>query len=276
MGRLSICSLPFALALAAAAGAGCARNSSGPGPPQPRTVEELRVKVVRALPHDRGAFTQGLEFFEGKLYESTGIRGQSTLRRVDPETGRVEAQVALEAPLFAEGLTRVGGHLVQITWQEGRALVWNLSSFKKEREHTYDGEGWGLCHDGKRLVMSDGSDRLAFRDPQSFAKTGEVAVRRNGTPVTNLNELECVDGVVYANVWLQNSIARIDPGTGEVTGWIDASGLLTREEMAGVDVLNGIASLPGTRRFLITGKLWPRIFEVELVSASAPAATPAH
>ena len=264
------------LLVAVAAAGGCARNSSGPGAGPPKVVEELRVKVVRALPHDRGAFTQGLEFFEGKLYESTGLRGQSSLRRVDPETGRVETQVALEAPLFAEGLTRVGGFLVQITWQEGRALVWNLSSFKKEREHTYDGEGWGLCHDGKRLVMSDGSDRLVFRDPQTFAKTGEVAVRRNGAPVTYLNELECADGLVYANVWQQSAIARIDPATGEVTGWIDASGLLTREEMAGVDVLNGIAHIPGSRRFMITGKLWPRIFEVELVSTGSPPASGTH
>lgn len=235
-----------------------------------RAVEELRVRVVRSFPHDRAAFTQGLLLFEGKLYESTGLHGQSSLRRVDPQSGVVESRVALEPDLFGEGLARVGGRLVQLTWQNGRALYWNLSSFKKEREVPYEGEGWGLCYDGKRLVMSDGSDRLFFRDAESFAKLGEVAVRRAGSPVRYLNELECVDGVVYANIWQDTHIARIDPGTGEVTGWIDASGLLDPGERASADVLNGIAAVPGTRNLLLTGKLWPRMFEVELVPAGGP------
>lgn len=246
---------------------GCLRSEAGrpAAPPAPRIVEELRVRVVRSVPHDPGAYTQGLLFFEGKLYESTGLLRQSTLRRVDPETGMVEAKVDLEPELFGEGLARVGGRLVQLTWQNGRALFWNLSSLKKEREVAYEGEGWGLCFDGKRLVMSDGSDRLAFRDPDSFAKLGEITVRRAGASVRSLNELECVDGVVYANVWQDNHIARIDPATGDVTGWIDASDLLTLEERRGVDVLNGIAAVPGTRHLLLTGKLWPRAFHVELV-----------
>lgn len=260
-------SLHFALIACAVAGA-CrsaqpqARAAAGP--------EALRVRVVRALPHDRDAFTQGLLFFDGRLYESTGLVGRSTLRRVDPDSGAVEARVADEATVFGEGLARVGGRLYQITWKDGRAIVWTLSTLAKEREFRYEGEGWGLCWDGQRLVMSDGSDRLAFRDPETFAKIGEVAVRRAGEPLRNLNELECVDGLVYANVWQDDHIARIDPRTGEVTGWIDASGLLTREEAAGADVLNGIAWLPTTRRFLITGKLWPRAFEVELVPAAPP------
>jgi glutaminyl-peptide cyclotransferase len=179
----------------------------------------------------------------------------------------VEDKVSLDPLLFGEGLARVGGRLYQITWQNGRMLVWNLARLEKEREVTYEGEGWGLCYDGKRLVMSDGSDRLQFRDPETFAKVGEVSVRRAGLPQRQLNELECADGLVYANVWTEPFIARIDPASGEVTGWIDASGLLTREESAGVDVLNGIARVPGSRRFLLTGKLWPRLFEVELVPA---------
>jgi glutaminyl-peptide cyclotransferase len=248
---------------------GACVRSEPPRPSNPalRTAEELRVRVVRSYPHDRTAFTQGLLFFEGKLYESTGLHRQSSLRRVDPESGTVEARVMLEPELFGEGLARVGGRLVQLTWQNGRALFWNLGTFKREREATYEGEGWGLCFDGRRLVMSDGSARLTFRDPDSFAKLGEVTVRRAGTPVSSLNELECVDGVVYANIWQDWHIARIDPASGDVTAWIDASGLLAPEERAGTDVLNGIAAVPGSRNLLLTGKLWPRAFEVELVPA---------
>jgi glutaminyl-peptide cyclotransferase len=250
------------------AGVACVRSeATRPATPN-HAVEELRVRVVRTLPHDRGAFTQGLLLFEGKLYESTGLLNQSTLRRVDPDSGVVEAKVALDPQLFGEGLARVGGKLVQLTWQNGRALYWNLTSFKKEREVSYEGEGWGLCFDGRRLVMSDGSARLVFRDPDSFAKLGEVLVRRAGAPVLNLNELECTDGVVYANIWQDTHIVRIDPSSGEVTGSIDASNLLTGEDRSGTDVLNGIAAIPGSHNLLLTGKLWPRAFEVELVPAA--------
>jgi glutamine cyclotransferase len=249
--------------------AGCRSESTRPSTPPNHTVEELRVKVVRALPHDHGAFTQGLLVFDGKLYESTGIMGASTLRRVDPDSGTVEAKVPLDPRFFGEGLARVGGRLIQLTWKDGLALYWNLSSMTKEREVRYEGEGWGLCFDGRRLVMSDGSDQLFFRDPDTFAKTGQITVRRAGGSVHLLNELECVDGVVYANIWQDWHIARIDPASGEVTGWIDASNLLSPEERAGTDVLNGIAAIPGSRNFFITGKYWPRMFEVELVPAPA-------
>jgi glutaminyl-peptide cyclotransferase len=188
---------------------------------------------------------------------------------VDPDTGTVEAKVALDPDLFGEGLARVGGHLIQLTWQNGRALYWNLSSMTKEREVPYEGEGWGLCFDGRRLIMTDGSDQLFFRDPESFNKIGQVAVRRAGAGIRNLNELECLDGVVYANIWQDTHIVRIDPNSGEVTGWIDASNLLTGEDRIGANVLNGIAAIPGSRNLLITGKLWPRAFEVELVPAAA-------
>ena len=258
--------VPFAVLLLGA----CLRSETPrPATPINHTLEELKVRVVRTLPHDRGAFTQGLLMFEGKLYESTGLFTESTLRRVDPDSGTVEAKVALEPDLFGEGLARVGGRLIQLTWKNGRALFWNLSSFKKEREVTYEGEGWGLCFDGRRLLMTDGSDQLFFRDAESFAKTGQVSVRRAGAPVMNLNELECSDGVVYANIWQDTHIVRIDPASGEVTGWIDASNLLSGEDRIGADVLNGIAALPGSRNLLITGKKWPRAFEVEVVPASA-------
>jgi len=239
--------------------------SQGPGGPVPT----YGYQVVRSYPHDRGAFTQGLLMFEGKLYESTGIVGASTVRRVDPDSGTVEAKVALDQPLFGEGVARVGGRLIQLTWRNGLAIYWNLSSLTKEREVRYEGEGWGLCFDGRRLIMSDGSSQLFFRDPDSFAKTGQITVRRAGVPVLQLNELECVDGVVYANIWQDTHIARIDPATGEVTGWIDASNLLTGEDRIGADVLNGIAAIPGSRNLLVTGKYWPRAFEVELVPAPA-------
>jgi glutamine cyclotransferase len=250
---------------------GCLRSeSTRPTPPASHALEELRVRVVRTLPHDRGAFTQGLLMFEGKLYESTGLLRESTLRRVDPDSGTVEAKVALDPQLFGEGLARVGGRLIQLTWQNGRALYWNLSSLTKEREVPYEGEGWGLCFDGRRLVMTDGSDQLFFRDPESFAKIGQVTVRRAGAPVRELNELECIDGAVYANIWQDTHIVRIDPASGDVTAWIDASNLLSAEDRVGANVLNGIAAIPGSRNLLITGKLWPRAFEVELVPATAP------
>jgi glutaminyl-peptide cyclotransferase len=191
---------------------------------------------------------------------------------VDPDSGMVERRVDLPRDLFGEGVARVGGHLVQLTWQNGRALVWNLATLGKEREISYQGEGWGLCFDGRHLIMSDGSETLALRDPESFARVGEIVVRRAGRPVRNLNELECVDGVVYANVWQDTHIARIDSRTGEVTGWLDASGLLAPEEARDADVLNGIAYLPASGHLALTGKLWPRIFEVEIVLDAPPAA----
>ena len=205
--------------------------------------------------------------FGGKLYEGTGLVGRSTIRRVDLTSGVVEQQSALPEEFFGEGLARVGQRLIQLTWKNHKALVWDLATLKKVAELDYDGEGWGLCFDGKRLVMSDGSDRLTFRNPSTFEKEGEVRVRRGRRPVTNLNELECIRGLVYANVWMDSHIARIDPETGEVTGWIDASGLLEPSEAVNADVLNGIAEMEGTDHLLITGKLWPRLFEVQVIPA---------
>jgi glutaminyl-peptide cyclotransferase len=231
-------------------------------PAQEAPPKRLRVRVVRSFAHDPGAFTQGLVFDGGVLYESTGMYGQSTLRKVDPDTGAVLAKVAVEPRLFAEGLALAGGRFYQLTWREGRALVWNPSTLKIEKELPYTGEGWGLCFDGTHLVMSDGTDRLVRRDPKTFAAVGEVRVRSEGVPVSELNELECVEGTIYANVWMRSSIARIDARSGRVTAWIDASGLLRPEEERAADVLNGIAYRPDTGRFIITGKNWPRAFEV--------------
>ncbi len=241
--------------------AACSNDTTTEASP-PRPPEQLAVRVLRTYPHDPGSFTQGLVYSAGRLYESTGIEGRSSLRRVILEDGRVETLVPLPPTLFAEGLAQVGDELVQLTWKNAVALVWDLPSLERSRTHTYPGEGWGLCYDGDRLVMSSGDHRLVFRDPATFRPNGEVAVVSAGRPVGNLNELECAKGAVYANIWQEDRIARIDPRTGQVTAWIDAAGLLAPEEDAAADVLNGIAYVPERDSFLLTGKFWPRVFEV--------------
>lgn len=234
----------------------------------PDAPERLVVKVLSTRPHDPQAFTQGLLFHGGSLYESTGMYGQSSLREVDPRTGEVKRKIDVPKEYFAEGLALVDDHLIQLTWKEEKALVYNLAEFKQEWEFRYDGEGWGLCSDGVRIVMSDGSDRLTFRDAKTFAVLNILSVTLAGKPAKELNELECVDGMIYANVWQTDDILRIDPRDGRVTAVVDASGLLTREERAKTDVLNGIAWDPETKTFLITGKLWPKMFQVEFVPAA--------
>lgn len=247
---------------------GCVRDA----PPRvgPRPLERLRVQIERVYPHDPNAFTQGLVHDGPWLYESTGLEGQSSLRRVELETGRIDARIELSPELFGEGLARVGDRLLQLSWQQGRALVWSLPALQLEREFAYEGEGWGLCHDGARLVMSDGSSVLQLRDPHTFELLGRLPVRLEGRPVPRLNELECVNGEVLANVWSDSRIVRIDGQTGTVTAIIDASELLAHPDVAGapdVDVLNGIAYVPERDRLLLTGKLWPSLFEVSLQPA---------
>ncbi|WP_374108084.1 glutaminyl-peptide cyclotransferase [Saccharopolyspora sp. 6V] len=226
------------------------------------SVPHLRAMVTRVLPHDRSSFTQGFELSGGTLYEGTGRYGRSLLRALDPDTGRVLGEERLPADLFGEGITVAGDRIWQLTWQEGVALERDRTSLRELRRVDYDGEGWGLCHDGSRLVMSDGSARLTFRDPATFAATGSVQVTLEGRPVPELNELECAGGQVWANVWGSDQIVRIDPATGVVGAVVDASGLLPAGEKAGADVLNGIAAVPGTDEFLLTGKLWPHAYRV--------------
>jgi len=239
-----------------------AAGTPAPGP------ERLRIDIVAIHPHDPLAYTQGLLWAGGKLYESAGLYARSSLRRVDPATGAVEQRIELDRRFFAEGLALVGERLIQLTWREGTAPVYDRATFRHLADFAYQGEGWGLGYDGKRLVMSDGSDRLTFRDAATFAVLGSVAVTRDGVPVPQLNELECVGGAVWANVWQTDDILRIDPATGKVTGVADAAGLLTPgDRAAGAEVLNGIAYDPATRRFWITGKLWSKMFEVRFVPA---------
>lgn len=227
-------------------------------------TEELRVRVIRKYPHAADAFTQGLVWHEGVLYESTGQYGKSSLRKVRLEDGRVLAQRRLEPSLFGEGLALVGKRLVQLTWRSGVAIVSDLATLEQKERLHYEGEGWGLCFDGRALVMSDGSSILQLRDPESMALLGEVSVLKDGRPVQRLNELECVGSDIYANLWQENEILRIDAKTGRVTASIDASGLLSPSEARRADVLNGIAYKPDSQTFLLTGKLWPHVFEVEL------------
>jgi glutaminyl-peptide cyclotransferase len=227
-------------------------------------VERLTARVVAVHPHDPAAYTQGLLWHEGTVFESTGLYGSSSLRRWELATGRILARVDLPGDLFGEGLARVGDRLVQLTWREGRALVWDLRTLGRVSELAYLGEGWGLCFDGRRLAMSDGSAELIFRAPDTLAETGRVTVTLEGAPLAELNELECVGGEIYANVYGADRIVRIDPESGRVEALIDASRLLAGEERARAEVLNGIAFRPETRTFLLTGKLWPKLFEVEL------------
>lgn len=238
--------------------------ATAPLPPSP-PVERLKLKVLAAHPHDASAYTQGLVLDGARLYESTGLYGSSSLRRVDLESGKVSARVEVPGAYFGEGLARVGERLVQLTWREGKAFVYRAADLAKTGELGYVGEGWGLCYDGALLVMSDGSAQLTFRDPETLESKGQVRVLLDGAPVERLNELECVDGAVYANVYGSDDILRIDPASGRVTAVVDASGLLTEKERQTAEVLNGIAYDPAKKIFLITGKLWPKLFEVELV-----------
>jgi glutaminyl-peptide cyclotransferase len=231
---------------------------------QRRQAPVYGYEVVNVYPHDREAFTQGLLYRDGVLFESTGLNGRSSLRRVRLETGEVLQQTRLDQRYFAEGLTDWGGRLVQLTWNTNVGFVYDLATLKPLRTFNYTGEGWGLARDQKRLIMSDGSPTLRFLDPETFQVTGRIDVRDGGLPVEDLNELEMVDGEIYSNVWMTDRIAIIAPGTGQVTGWINLAGLMPRGSTAGDAVLNGIAYDATRKRLFVTGKLWPRLFEIRV------------
>lgn len=227
-------------------------------------------RIVNTYPHDRSAFTQGLVYSDGFFYESTGLYGRSSLRKVDPATGRVLQTESLDAKYFAEGLALWQDSLIQLTWQSHIGFVYDRATFDLKRDFSYATEGWGLTHDGSRLIMSDGTANLYFLDPATFKVVSQIEVRDASVPVVRLNELEYIDGKVYANIWQTNKIAIIDPFDGRVTAWIDLTGLLTPTQAAGasVDVLNGIAYDSTGKRLFVTGKLWPLVFEIELVGVS--------
>lgn len=223
-------------------------------------------RVINQYPHDPQAYTQGLIFHDGYLFESTGLRGYSTLRKVDLASGEVVQMIKLDDVFFAEGLTLWNKTLVQLTWQEQIGFLYNLEDFSLINTFSYNTEGWGLTHDGSNLIMSDGTSTLFFLDPYTLKVVRTVEVSDHGTPVTRINELEYILGEVYANIWQTNTIARIDPSIGLVIGWIDLGGLLPADVNRGsVAVLNGIAYDPTQDRLFVTGKLWPYLFEIALV-----------
>ena len=223
--------------------------------------------VVHTFPHDRNAFTQGLVFADGELYEGTGLHGRSSVRRVALTTGAVLQSQGLDNRFFGEGITVFGDLLIQLTWQSQVGFVYDKQTLTLLRTFTYPTEGWGLTHDGTRLIMSDGTATLYFMDPVTLMVTGQIDVHDDIGPVTRLNELEYVRGEVYANVWQTDRLARIDPDTGRVVGWIDLTGLLPlQDRQPPVDVLNGIAYDAPQDRLFVTGKWWPRLFEIALVA----------
>ncbi|UCC23683.1 MAG: glutaminyl-peptide cyclotransferase [Planctomycetota bacterium] len=230
-----------------------------------RVIPVYGYKVVNEYPHDKRAFTQGLVFEDGFLYEGTGLEGRSTLRKVELETGKIVKGRRLADEYFGEGITIYGDKIIQLTLRAKVGLVYDKESFEPSGRFKYPTEGWGLTHDGKNLIRSDGTSTLYFLNPETFEQTGRIEVTDGDGPVSGLNELEYVQGQIYANVWRTDRIARIDPKTGRVTGWIDLAGLLGTDARGQlVDVLNGIAYDAENDRLFVTGKLWPRLFEIEL------------
>lgn len=232
----------------------------------PQTIPTYGFEVVNSWSHDRKSFTQGLIYHDGALYESAGQYGESTLRKVELQTGRVIQKSDVPAQYFAEGMTLFGGKIYQLTWQNQVGFIYDPATFERTGSFRYDGQGWGLTHDGESLILSDGTNQIRFLDPNNFSVRRTIKIYDRGRPLRDLNELEFVKGEIYANVWHTERIARIDPQTGQLTGWIDLTGLLPLAERGGDTdaVLNGIAYDAGGDRLFVTGKLWPKLFEIRL------------
>jgi len=243
------------------------RNERPPAPPAPPAVTPVSgFTVVQSWPHDPNAYTQGLVYRDGKLYEGTGLNGQSSLREVELETGAVLRRRPLERQHFGEGIALFKGRLYQLTWRSHVGFIYDAATLQQVGQFNYPTEGWGLTEDGTSLIMSDGSSTLRFLDPVTLAVKRSVVVTDAGREISQLNELEYVKGEIYANVFMSDEIARIDPATGRVTGWLDLSGLLAPEDRTGTEnVLNGIAYDAARDRLLVTGKLWPKLFHIRLV-----------
>lgn len=236
--------------------------------PAVRPTPTYGYQIVNTYPHDKDAFTQGLIYLDGVLYESTGLNGRSSLRKVELETGKVLQIIQVPKQHFAEGLTLWGDNLVQLTWQSNVGFVYDRATFQMKSNFPYRGEGWGLANDGKRLILSDGTATIRFLEPVAFREIGRIAVKDKGAAVFYLNELEFVRGEIYANIWQTDRIARINPETGEVVGWIDLKGLLSpADDVPFGGVLNGVAYDAAKDRLFVTGKLWPKLFEIKLVPA---------
>lgn len=239
-----------------------------PGSSLPAKLDEtMTYEVLNVYPHDPGAFTQGLIYLDGFLYESTGLYGESTLRKVDLETGEVIQKIDLMPEYFAEGMTHWGDTLVQLTWREGTGFVYELADFSILEQFAYPVEGWGLTQDGEHLIMSDGTSSLHFLNPETLLIEKSINVTYQGREIQRINELEFIRGEIFANIWQTESIIRIDPQSGEVKGWIDMNGILPPEQRkTNTDVLNGIAYDPRNDRLFVTGKFWPRLYEIRLIA----------
>jgi glutaminyl-peptide cyclotransferase len=252
--------LIFALSLAAAA---CSPATQASGTP------EYTYEIVHTYPHDTSAYTQGLLYLNGVLYEGTGLEGHSSIRKVKLETGEVLQKRDIPEEYFGEGIIIWKDRLMELTWKGERGFIYDLTTFAPRGQFEYPGEGWGLTLDGKRIIMSDGTPQLRFWDPETLKETGRITVTDEGRPVSQLNELETVKGEVYANVYQTDRIARIDPSTGKVVGWIDLTGILPpADRTSETDVLNGIAYDVAGDRLFVTGKLWPKLFEIRLTRKS--------
>jgi len=222
-------------------------------------------RIVNVYPHDAGAFTQGLQYLDGYFYEGTGLNGRSSIRKVTLETGKVLQQRTVPGEFFGEGITVWKNDLFELTWQSHVAFVYDRATFEPKKRFTYPGEGWGLTSDGTNLIMSDGTDELRVLDPVTFAEKRRIKVTAGGIALRNLNELEYMKGDILANIWMTDYVARVAPDSGRVTAYIDLRGLLTATERANTDVLNGIAYDAKQDRLFVTGKLWPKLFEIKLV-----------
>lgn len=258
-------SLKYRWSVAAALVACAAAIAAWPQWSGPREPKLWGVDIVASYPHDPNAFTQGLLVHGGVLYEGTGQYGASTIREVDLETGRVERRAALPRRYFGEGIAILNDKLYQLTWQSGAGFVYDVASFEQVGMFGYDGEGWGLTHDGEHLIMSDGSAAIRFLDPETFEVVRTIRVRDQGRPVVRLNELEYIDGEIWANIWYDDRIVRIAPDSGDVVGWIDATAVFPSTLRRRDDVLNGIAYDADSGRIFITGKNWPRLYEIDVV-----------
>jgi glutamine cyclotransferase len=258
----------------------CARTALGvlalgaaaSAPAQTTTLPVYAFVVKHSYPHDPQAFTQGLFFKDGFLFEGTGLRGQSSIRKVQLETGKVLHKRDIAEEFFGEGITPVGDDIAALTWTSHVGFVYDGKTFAMKRRFNYTGEGWGLATDGANVYMSDGTPAIRVLDPKTFAETRRIQVTAEGRPIPSLNELEWVEGQLFANIWGTDVIARIDPASGKVVGWIDMTGLKDPkwESMGTDDVLNGIAYDPKKHRLFVTGKRWPKLFEVELVERTRP------
>lgn len=263
--RISLVAVTFLFLVSSGCRTGAVANHSPGANAAKDGIPKYGYEIVNTWPHDKGAYTQGLVFHEGKLLESTGQEGRSSLRRVEPETGRVMKKIDVPRPYFAEGITFFKGKIYQLTWQHQLGFVYDAESFEKLGEFSYRGEGWGLTNDGNSLIMSDGTNRIRFLDPDNFQVKKTISVLDGRSAVSSINELEYVHGEIYANIWHEERVARIEPQTGRVLGWIDLMGLRALSDANHNEaVLNGIAYDEDNDRLFVTGKLWPKLFEIRV------------